>query len=495
MADTTFVPGTVIASSWLNDVNTDTYKTLIVNVKLPPYNAVGDGVADDTAAIQAALTFVAQSKISIIATKVDVVTGIVYLPAGIYKTSAPLQVGEGTTFEGASQSSSIIKPTHTGIAVLMGNSSREYSQIKLRHLGIIGNRSGTLSKGSWASTTTIGIYAENCIRECSIQDCFITQCQTSIQAEKSYAFEINQNYLIYALNYHIQWDNAVAGRISGNRIDWSEQHGIYLNGSNVSDETLALEISSNAIQICWKNGLWLYDVSSATVSNNFFEGNYREATSDLTHDYADINIQTGPNNRGYSFTVQGNFFTHGSSPNFDSYTAIRCDRAQALVCISNTCRDSRYWRIIDASSVNIERIVALGNTFLGIFTPIVYDSAVTFGIIEEQIGLGAITVPRLTTGSFQRGATVSSSNQTSGLYKSIYLIDCSGGNRSLTMRDIDCVAGREYIIKKTTGDSNILSVQREGGSTKTFDGATSLTSTAAYGVIRITSNGTNWFTY
>lgn len=54
--DTTFINGTVVEAAWLNEANRDTYKDL-PNVKNDPYSAVGDGVADDTAAVTAAVAF------------------------------------------------------------------------------------------------------------------------------------------------------------------------------------------------------------------------------------------------------------------------------------------------------------------------------------------------------------------------------------------------------------------------------------------------------
>jgi hypothetical protein len=336
----------------------------------------------NTIAIQAALDYAAQIVQTIITNKVDIVKAKVIIPSGIYQTNATLLVGEGVTLEGASQSTSIIKPTHTGVAIQMGGSSREYSQVIIRNLGILGNRSGTLAYGSWDTTTTIGIYAENCIRECSIQNCFITQCRTSIKTENSYAFEINQNYLTFALNYHIEADNLVGGRISGNRIDWSEQHGIYLNGANAGDATISLVIESNAIQICWKNGLWLYDVSSVTVQNNFFEANYRLASA-ATYTYADINIESGLNNRGSVFNIIGNYFTHGSSPDFNVYTAIRCNRATYLNATGNVCRDSYYYRFIDATNSNVEKIIVLGNSINQSITKI-FRASTNTGIFDDS---------------------------------------------------------------------------------------------------------------
>lgn len=79
MADTTFNSGTVVAASWLNDINNHVYngKSLdnisVINVKDPTYGAVGNGVTDDTAAIQAAIDAASAAG-----------GGIVFLPPGTY---------------------------------------------------------------------------------------------------------------------------------------------------------------------------------------------------------------------------------------------------------------------------------------------------------------------------------------------------------------------------------------------------------------------------
>lgn len=463
----------------------------VVSVK--DFGALGDNSNDDTAEIQAALDYAGTIVQTIFTNKVDIVTAKVLLPAGRYKTSAVLTIPEGVTFEGESPSTAIILPQHSGVAVQMGGSSREYSQLKVRSIGIVGKWAGTLGYGTWTTSTTVGISVENCIRECYIEDCFITYCDKSIQLESSYAFEINHNYLYYAKTSHIEWDVAVNGTIRGNRIDACEGNGIYINGSAAAaDETFALIIEGNAIQSNYQDGILLYDCHSATILNNFFEANYRSATA-ATYTYADINIKEGTYTRGYSFSLIGNFFTSGSSPDEDVFTAIRCDRAVSLVCTGNVCRDSWYYRFIDADNANVERIVALGNSYEGTFSKIVYNAA-CFGIIEENVSDGSIYVPKLIAGSSQLGATVSSSNQTTSEYKSVYLINCSGGNRQVNLRDADCVAGRVYTVKKTdSGAVNTIKFIPEGGSTKTIDGAAQLATTAAYGSLTVTSDGTNWF--
>lgn len=107
MADTTFSPGTTITSDWLNDINDHVYqgKDLtshdILNVKFSPYNAMGDGVTDDTVAIQTALDYIAVNG------------GILYIPPGTYMVSKLLSNNTGSfgPFEirGAGRRRTVIK--------------------------------------------------------------------------------------------------------------------------------------------------------------------------------------------------------------------------------------------------------------------------------------------------------------------------------------------------------------------------------------------------
>ncbi len=88
----------------------------VLNVKLPPYNAVGDGIADDTAAIQAALTAEFACELG----NAGANNGdfprpkIVYLPAGTYKVSNTLAWRSGyydgnTSLKGQGPASTIIQ--------------------------------------------------------------------------------------------------------------------------------------------------------------------------------------------------------------------------------------------------------------------------------------------------------------------------------------------------------------------------------------------------
>lgn len=95
MTTTTFTSGTVVASAWLNDVNTITYKDCI-NVKMAPYSAVGDGSTDDSTAIQAAETAAATSGKDL------------YFPAGSYKLATGISK-YSVNWRGAGMDQTVLK--------------------------------------------------------------------------------------------------------------------------------------------------------------------------------------------------------------------------------------------------------------------------------------------------------------------------------------------------------------------------------------------------
>ena len=117
MTSKTFVSGTTIDSAWLNDVNDATYEgtavytpagtgavaTTIQNklqesVSVKDFGAVGDGVTDDTGAIQAAID------------RFSTVGGVLLFPVGVYKVTQTLNVNKPLFLEGAG-SGSVYQPT------------------------------------------------------------------------------------------------------------------------------------------------------------------------------------------------------------------------------------------------------------------------------------------------------------------------------------------------------------------------------------------------
>ena len=109
MATTNFIPGTVIASTWLNDVDDAVYRKLAEWVSITDSGGVGDGVTDN-AAILTALLAAGHSRI--------------YIPEGVFAISTPISAtltanlvleGEGTLkFSGASNTNMFVSITLNG---------------------------------------------------------------------------------------------------------------------------------------------------------------------------------------------------------------------------------------------------------------------------------------------------------------------------------------------------------------------------------------------
>lgn len=98
---------------------------VFTNVKDPTYGAVGDGVTDDTTHIQAALTAAGTPK------------GIVFFPAGTYRTTAKLTVPTGVHLWGAGTDATFIKIDHaTNDTLEYGSGTDTFGDQEIRGLSI-----------------------------------------------------------------------------------------------------------------------------------------------------------------------------------------------------------------------------------------------------------------------------------------------------------------------------------------------------------------------
>jgi len=118
MSDTVFFNGTVVQPAWLNDVNTVTYHAVqgtntVARTQLQKnsdiinaldYGAKGDGVTDDTVALQNAINAVQANSPVGSSTWGHQGAVILYIPAGYYKLTAALNISARITIRGEGSS-------------------------------------------------------------------------------------------------------------------------------------------------------------------------------------------------------------------------------------------------------------------------------------------------------------------------------------------------------------------------------------------------------
>lgn len=339
----------------------------IINVK--DFGAKGDGVTDDTASIQAALNAASVFRGDILENAMNYVQNCVFFPAGTYIISDTLFVGEGTTVFGASQSSSIIKATHSGIAIQCGNTDRYYSQINIIRLSIVGDFFGDVSSYDFTTNTTVGIQFVKCVRNCSVSECLIFGCYTNIKGIYSWALNIYNNIIQYSKTYLIHLDNGNNVCIAKNRLDKSGGNGIYIEKID-GYTTNCLEIKDNAIQYCWGNGVLLESCYQATFSGNDFENNGRGSSTPESR-YADVYIAEHPSASTILgvFTFLGNLHTVNDSYERTNFTAIVCEKAYSINIFNEICLSIKDFLSVDYENTYVN---TLGNRIKNPDYPDVY---------------------------------------------------------------------------------------------------------------------------
>lgn len=163
MSDTTFSSGTVVTSTWLNDVNKATYRDAL-NVTMSPYGAVGDGTTDDTTAIQSAITSASASGKSV----------FFPAPSSFYKITSPLNLGSGCELIGEQGYKTIIRNTSgSGQTININPSLGGNGNYVLKNLRIGGTGSvtGLSSTGVVYTGYVSYLTMENCHFEADLAVC------------------------------------------------------------------------------------------------------------------------------------------------------------------------------------------------------------------------------------------------------------------------------------------------------------------------------------
>lgn len=155
MATTNFTAGTVVASSWLNDVDDIVYRKAATVLYLtdPAFGGVGDGVTDNTAAFNAAIA------------ALPTYGGILFIPYGIYLHNSAItcskrivMIGAGTYYQNGASQTEILKGA--GVSGAGWTFTGEGSIIeKIGFRGAVGNTGdGVVLAGSRMTVRDCGFF-------------------------------------------------------------------------------------------------------------------------------------------------------------------------------------------------------------------------------------------------------------------------------------------------------------------------------------------------
>ena len=142
-------PGSVIDNSVA--VGTDLYNRIHDTVSVKDYGAVGDGVTDDTAAIQAAFAYAYSISIGTITNpyaNMNAGKVTVYFPAGKYIVSGKISTYDGIAIVGAGRISTVIQSSYNGNVIeLQPATSYNAYGIEFSDFQVVGDRTKTSQIG------------------------------------------------------------------------------------------------------------------------------------------------------------------------------------------------------------------------------------------------------------------------------------------------------------------------------------------------------------
>jgi hypothetical protein len=251
----------------------------VVSVK--DFGAVGNGVVDDTAAIQAAINAVNR--------------GTVFFPPGTYNfTSLTISASGGSfaSLVGAGSEVTTLKHTGTGVAISVSNISpgNESLSFALSGFHLSGNKNN-----SWTATppaiytahnTSTGILF-NTVLSASIEDVLVEHCQTGLSFQNCFWVNIRNSRSQFHSGDCFSFDGGTNVVLLENCIsNASGGRGFYFfqtyNGNMVSCDS----------SYCFSGGVVGSAVQVLQVLGSYFEANAGKSITDSGSRYAEISVST-----------------------------------------------------------------------------------------------------------------------------------------------------------------------------------------------------------
>jgi len=306
-------------------VTTNVQAKLRETVSVKDFGAVGDGVTDDTAALQAAIDALA-------GTGADGDGGIVYLPTGEYKITSSVLLKDRVSLRGDGDRATYIRATTLSTtpallsSAVSGNNINAY--IDLRDFSVWGPGSGTTSDGihfaAWASNIVgvqvknfrYGIYLGNetstvNIVETTIERCKIHECVDGIYPARPSSSSVTDirilnNTINACSNACMNIRNSGGYQIIGNNL-YNADNLIRINP--IGNNTV---ISSNYFGECERTPLYMVagtssNSTSLVINDNVFKEANRSNEASNPYDASLITLYNGGGSGDLdTVIVQGN---------------------------------------------------------------------------------------------------------------------------------------------------------------------------------------------
>lgn len=348
-------------------------------INIVDYGAVGDGVTDDSSAIQAALNAVTTTG------------NIVYIPAGTYLIGTTLTPLSNTTIIGVGEKSKFITTQTSNFNIIH---LYQISNVKITDIGISGNAYGTDP-----ALPVRGVFAEQ-TSNCEICSCYfdslnygIHLSDTVVADTNNSGFDIHDNHFANAYGqenggYGILHVRSYNSTIHNNIMQPGpfERHGIYIStgsrkavveGNIIENNRLAgitlstgtgtdsaiydVNITNNCvtgngtITVNYAHGI----TGTGNISNSRFEGNIVKNSS-----YYGILLQAADNTR-----YPTNVLISGNNISGSQNSALTIDGCVGCNIINNMCVNngldgtSNSEAILDNTNVTSTSNVFSGNRF------------------------------------------------------------------------------------------------------------------------------------
>ena len=248
----------------------------MTNVKAPPYLAAGDGVIDDTTALQSAFDDAAAGG-----------GGLIFIPQGIYKISASLMIGSKTRVVGAGRSLTVIRGGSGPLTGRTNNLAEIYANIAMvaadrssvENLTVDNRANGTLANGIALLPDGAGYSGTPCTR-CAVLNCEVL----GFDSHQYLIWNFRGRMIRIAGNY---CDGGVTDVSGGVSLEGIECYGgeevvisqntilnVGLNAINLAStgdipgtSLRKISVTENVIRGCF-NGVWVNTSRGPTATNN-----------------------------------------------------------------------------------------------------------------------------------------------------------------------------------------------------------------------------------